>query len=161
MESKSSTPANQGFTRAEMRRYHQMIGSRYEKDVTSCTCELPERPDNWSDDSWQKYKLIIARLPCKTCGWFGGSGFAMHHAPAGSFRAQGERSGCSVQPEEARGQSGSATDQHWDHDAGKPGYRVGCSHLLVHFDIRGLGLRFGPAKNDSEETNDILVVYEM
>ena len=51
--------------------------------VTSCTCKLPERPDSWSDNSWQKYKLIMAWLPCKTCGWTGGSGFVMR--PTNTF----------------------------------------------------------------------------
>ena len=54
-----------------------MAASLHANQVTSCTCELTERPDNWCDDSWQKYKLIMARLPCKTCGWAGGSDFAM------------------------------------------------------------------------------------
>ena len=155
MESKSSTPANQGFSRAEMRRYHQMIGSRYGNDVTSCTCELPERPDNWSDDPWQKYRLIIARLPCKTCGWVGGSGFAMH--PPGLFVPKESVRVSASNRTKPEGKAG----HHRGHHAGTPEYRVGCFHLLVHFDIRRLGLRFGPAKNDSEETNDILVVYEM
>ena len=137
MESNVSTPANQGVSSAEkIGRYHQMIGSRHANDVTSCTCELPERPDNWSDDSWQKYQLMMARLPCETCGWAGGSEFAMHQpdrfVPKESIRVSASN----------RKKPEGKEDHHRDHHAGKPEYRVGCFPLLVCFNIRGLCLRF-------------------
>ncbi|CAM9674004.1 unnamed protein product [Ascophyllum nodosum] len=84
MQNKISTSAYKDIPRADlMRRYYQMIGTVDVNAVTSCICPLPERPDSWSDNSWHKYKLIMARLPCKTCGWTGGSGFVMR--PRGTF----------------------------------------------------------------------------
>ena len=137
MESNISTPANQGVSKAEkMRRYNQMIGSRYANDVTSCTCELPERPDNWSDDSWQKYKLMMARLPCETCGWAGRSRFAMH--PPDVFVSKESVRVTASSRKKPEGKAG----HHRGHHAGKPEYRVGGFPLLVHFDIRGLVLCF-------------------
>ena len=156
MESNISTPANQGVSGAEkMRRYHQMIGSPHANDVTSCPCELSERPDNWSDDSWQKYKLIMARLSCKTCGWAGGSEFAMHSpglfVPKESVRV----------PASNRKKPEGKAGRHRGYHDGKPEYRVGCFHLLVHLDIRGLGLRFWAGRKRWRETDHILVIYEM
>ena len=132
-----------------------MIGSRYANDVTSCTCQLPERPDNWSDDSWQKYKLIMARLSCETCGWAGGSGFAMH--PPDRFVPTESVWVTASNRKKLEGKA----DHHRGHHAGKPEYRVGCLPLLVYFDIRGLGLPFWAGQNDGEETDDIPVIYEM
>ena len=137
MESNISTPANQGVSRAEkIGRYHQMIGSRHANDVTSCTCELPERPDNWSDDSWKKYKLMMARLPCETCGWAGVSEFAMH--PPDRFVPKESVRVSASNRKKPEGKAG----HHRGHHAGKSEYRVGCFPLLGCFNIRGLCLRF-------------------
>ena len=138
-----------------------MIGLRYGHEVTSCTCELPERPDNWSDDSWQKYKLIMARLPCKTCGWAGGSGFAMH--PSGLFvhkesvrveasnlkKPEGKASQQKVTTETTTPESPSTTGSVVSTSSS-----ISTSEDLVY-------AASGPAKNDGEDTNDVLVVYEM
>ena len=160
MESNISTPANQGVSRAEMRRYHQMIGLRYGNEVTSCTCELPERPDNWSDGSWQKYKLIMARLPCKTCGWAGGSGFAIH--PPGLFE---HKESVRVAASNLKNPEGKAGQQKVSIETTTPetpstesvvstSSSISTSEDLVY-------AASGLAKNDGEETNAVLVVYEM
>ena len=160
MESNFSTPANQGVSRAEkMRRYHQMIGSRYGNVVTSCTCQLPERPDNWSDDSWQKCKLTIARLPCKTCGWAGGSGFAMRppdlFVPKESVRvAASNRKKPEGKASQKQVSAGTTTPE-------SPSTELVVSTSSSISTSEDLVYASGPARNDGEETDDILVVYEM
>ena len=78
MQTKVLTPEKQGSTEDMMKRCKHSIESPDAKEaVTSCTCQLPARPDNWSDVSWEKYKLAMACLPCDICGW-AGSKFTMH-----------------------------------------------------------------------------------
>ena len=161
MESDISTPANQGASRAEMRRYHQMIGLRYGNEVTSCTCELPERPDNWSDDSWQKYKLIMARLPCKICGWAGGSGFAMH-SPGLFVHKESVRVAASnrKKPEGEADQQKVTTETTTLETLSTESVVSTSSSISTSEDLV-YDAASGPAKNDGEETKDVLVVYEM
>ena len=160
MESNISTPANEGVSRAEMRRYHQMIGLRYGNEVTSCTCELPERPDNWSDDSWQKYELIMARLPCKICGWAGESEFAMH--PSDLFvHKESVRVAASnrKKPEGEAGQQKVSTETTTPESPSTESVVSTSSSISTSDDL--VYAASGPAKNDGEEINDVLVVYAM
>ena len=113
-----------------------------------------------SDDSWQKYKLIMARLPCKTCGWAGGSGFAMH--PSGLFV---HKESVRVEASNLKKTEGKAGQQKVSTETTTPespsnesvvstSSSISTSEDLVY-------AASGPAKNDGEDTNDVLVVYEM
>lgn len=72
-----SASASRSLPSEDPRRYSYRLESPSEDGnhhipPTSCNCPLPARPDNWSDLAWRKYLKIMARLPCKPCGWPGG-----------------------------------------------------------------------------------------
>ena len=137
-----------------------MAASLHANEVTSCTCELPERPDNWSDDSWQKYKLIMARLPCKACGWAGRSDFAMplthRFAPKESVCVTASNL---KKPEGKAGQQLVTTGATTPESPSTESVVTTVSSISTPEDSFYAS---GPAENVcGEKTDDILVVYEM
>lgn len=57
--------------------------SSYEPNAPiCCSCQPPERPDNWTDSMWRRYLASMARLPCRPCGWAGGVGPVLGMMPA-------------------------------------------------------------------------------
>ena len=136
-----------------------MAALLHANEVTSCTCELPERPDNWSDDSWQKHKLIMARLPCKTCGWAGGSDFV---TPLTDRFAPKE--GVCVTASNLKKPEGKADQQQVTAGATtseSPSTESVVTTVSSISTSEDLVYASGSAENDGEETDDILVIYEM
>ena len=137
-----------------------MAALLHANEVTSCTCELPERPDNWSDDSWQKHKLIMARLPCKTCGWAGGSDFVM---PLTDRFAPKE--GVCVTASNLKKPEGKADQQQVTAGATTTSESPSTESVVTTVSSistsEDLVYASGSAENDGEETDDILVIYEM
>ena len=136
-----------------------MAAPLHANKVIPCTCELPERPDNWSDDSWQKYKMIMARLPCKTCGWAGGSDFVMPLTD----RFAPKESVCVTAPnlkkpegkaDQQQVTAGATTSESPSTESVvSPSPSVSTSEDFVYTS--------GSAENDGKETDDTLVIYEM
>ena len=102
----------------------------------------------------------MARLPCKTCGWAGGSGFAMH--PSGLFvHKESVRVAASnlKEPEGKAGQQKVTTETTTPESPSTEAVVSTSSSTSASDDL--VYAASGPVKNDGEETKDVLVVYEM